>query len=203
MIRLIFGLLIALHLIFNNLLCNAQNRNFNNRDTIPERLLVDRINEIYSLKSKQLIFDLNDVPITIIENLNAISTPNGVEVRKLNVTRFIANEKEPWEATDYIKDKMLPIRKFLFAINDGTEWVFSYVFGGISQSIIVVYSDSAKNHTLNIFVTRNNVSIFNKLLFLNKIRKLISEKLIPIIEEGNICVYNGEFWMYAQPSCDF
>lgn len=202
MIRLVLRTILILS-ILETTFANAQNLKQNDQDSIPEKLLVSRINALYSLKSSQLIFDLNQVPISILENLNSLSTPNGIEVRKLNVTRFIANENEPWEATDAIRDKMLPTRKFLFAINDGTEWIFSYILGGIARSIIIVYTDSINNHTLNIFITKNNKVIIDKLLSKKKIRKLLLENLNPLLQEDNICVYNGELWMYSQPMCYF
>jgi hypothetical protein len=203
MIHYVLWALIGLALIFNLTSSIAQNRKLNIQDTIPEKQLVNRINEIYSIKSEQLIFDLNNIPRAIIENLNIASTPNGLEPRKLDLTRFIANENEPWESTDHIKNGMLPRRKFLFAIEHGTEWVVSYILGGIGPNIIVVHSDSAKNHTINLFVTKNNALIFYDLTSKKKIRKLLSKNLNPIVQEGTICVYNGEFWMWAQPPCNF
>lgn len=158
--------------------------------------VTSKVNSIYKSDSSRFVFDLTVVPekflFAVIQAHDSLeyALRHDKSLKNTPLKNFIANQEESWNATDVVKDEVLPWRKFLFAIQHPDGWVISYLHGGIGSHQHLVYFDTSGN-LLSSFVTLINSKIINELIFENRVNQVNSRTFDALVNSQNIRLLEG------------
>jgi len=147
--------------------------------------VVERIEQIHADSEAAYFFDLDSVPTEVMLKLMTNSQMEKVSPKSIH--KYMADQGEPYEATDYVSSRDQPRRKFLFGRSLGNEMFFVYFHGGRGNHLHLVHADLSDTLSISSFVTLNNWETLSTLNYEYRI-SVVKEAALktPLVRAGDM-----------------
>ena len=140
------------------------------QDSIAVAQVIERIDHIQSNERFKYFFDLDSVPIEVMQKLTSNTGHTGEGSRR-SIHKLMAEIGETYQATDQVQADS-PRRKFLFGRTDGQELFFMYFHGGRGNHLHLVYVDRRDSLLISSFATLRNWETLKSLDYEGRIEQV-------------------------------
>ncbi|MBL7940286.1 MAG: hypothetical protein JNL43_13070 [Flavobacteriales bacterium] len=163
------------------------------QDSSAVAQLVHRIDQIHTSSEFDYFFDLDSVPVKVMQKL-MVNTGFEGEVNIRSIHQFMADRDESYQATD-VRTSDQPRRKFLFGRSNGKEMFFMYFHGGLGNHLHLVYVDSRDTLLVSTFATLRNWQTLNALEFEGRLDEAVRVALkTPLVNPLDMKALHGKVY---------